>query len=71
MATRFGASSPNTNVTYDNARVTTMIDAGPAALPRNPSGSSNGSASDTAAVADARNPARVMPIWIVARNWFG
>jgi hypothetical protein len=35
---------------------------------RTPSGSSIGSDSETAAAVDARNPARVMPIWIVARN---
>ena len=71
MATRFGASSPNTRVTYDKSRVTRMIDTGPAAPPRKLSGSSSGSASDTAAAADARKPASVMPIWIVARNRFG
>ena len=52
MATRFGASSPNTRVTYDKSRVTRMIDTGPAAPPRKLSGSSSGSASDTAAAAD-------------------
>ena len=31
----------------------------------------SGSASETAAVAEARNPANVMPIWIVARNLVG
>jgi hypothetical protein len=39
--------------------------------PSNDNGSSNGAASQTAAVADARNPARVIPIWIVTKNWFG
>ena len=42
-----------------------------AALPRNPSSGTSGSASETAAAAEARNPARVMPIWMVARNRFG
>jgi hypothetical protein len=51
--------------------VTTITDTGPAARPRKLSGASRGSASDTAAAAEARNPARVIPIWMVARNWFG
>ncbi len=68
IAMRFGASSPNTSVMYDSSRVTATTDAGPAAPPRKPSGASSGSASETAAAADARNPASVIPIWIVARN---
>ena len=51
--------------------VTSTIAAGSAALPRNPSSGTSGSASDTAAAAEARKPARVMPIWMVDRNWFG
>ena len=71
MAMRLGASSPNTSVTYDSTRVTTMIDTGRAAPPRKSSGSSSGSASDTAAAAEARNPASVMPIWMVAKKLLG
>ena len=51
--------------------MTATIDTGPAASPKKPSGSSNGSASDTAAAAEARNPASVMPIWMVARKRLG
>ena len=48
------------------------MDTGRATPPRTASiGASSGSAKDTAAVAEARKPARVMPIWIVARNWLG
>ena len=71
MAIRLGASSPKTSVRYDRMSVTMMIDVGPAAPPRKLSGASSGSASETAAAAEARKPARVMPIWMVARNWFG
>ena len=45
--------------------------AGSGQPPRKPSGSISGWASDTAAAAEARNPARVMPIWTVDRNWLG
>src|SRR5829696_1706538 len=51
--------------------VITTTAAGSAAPPRKLSGSTSGSASDTAATAEARNPARVMPIWMVDRNWLG
>ena len=71
IAMRFGANSPNTNVMYDSTSVTTMIDAARVAPPRNPSGASSGSANDTAAAAEARNPASVIPIWMVARKRFG
>ncbi len=71
IAMRLGASSPNTSVRYDSTSVTTMIDTGPAAPPRKLSGSSSGTASDTAAAAEARKPASVMPIWMVARKRFG
>ena len=47
------------------------IDTGRAAPPRKSSCSSSGSASDTAAAAEARNPARVMPIWMVAKKLLG
>jgi len=72
IAIRFGASSPTTSVRYDRTRVTAMIATGSAAPSSNGvSSGTNGSASATAAVAEARNPARVMPIWMVARNRFG
>nr|WP_241027819.1 hypothetical protein [Streptomyces verrucosisporus] len=44
---------------------------GSAAPPANDSRGTSGSASDTAAVADARKPARVIPVWMVARYRFG
>jgi hypothetical protein len=71
MAIRFGASSPNTRVTKVSTMVTSTIAVGWAAAPRKPSGSTSGWDSDTAAAADARKPASVMPIWMVARNRFG
>lgn len=51
--------------------VTMKTAAGSAALPRTPSGPISGCASDTAAVAEARKPARVIPTWIVDRKRFG
>ena len=71
MAIRLGASSPKTRVTKVSTRVTSTIATGSAAPPRKPSGATSGLASDTAAAAEARKPARVMPIWMVARNRFG
>ena len=62
IANRFGANSPNTSVNRASTRVIRKIAVGRAAPPRNPSGPINGSANETAAVAEARNPARVMPI---------
>jgi hypothetical protein len=41
------------------------------ALPSHENSGATGSASDTAAVADARNPASVMPTWMVARKRLG
>ena len=71
MATRLGANSPSTNVTKVNMAVTSTTATGRAAPPRKASGPTSGWASETAAAADARNPASVMPIWVVARNRFG
>ena len=51
--------------------VTSTTATGSAARPRNPSSGTSGSARDTAAAAEARKPARVMPIWMVDRNWLG
>src|SRR5215210_641781 len=47
------------------------IATGSAAPSRKDSGSSSGLAKDTAAAAEARNPAKVIPTWIVARKRFG
>ena len=71
MATRFGANSPKTRVTNVSASVTRTMDSGSAALPTKLSSGTSGLASDTAAAAEARKPARVMPIWMVARKRFG
>jgi hypothetical protein len=62
MAMRFGASSPITSVTNVSATVTSTIAVGSAAAPRKLSGSTSGRDRDTAAAAEARNPASVMPI---------
>src|SRR5215218_3759616 len=51
--------------------VTTSTATGSAAPPKKPSSGTSGSARATAAAAEARNPARVMPIWMVDRNWLG
>src|SRR4029453_7460513 len=44
---------------------------GSAARPSGASRGTRGSARDTAAAAEARKPARVIPIWMVDRNWLG
>jgi integrase len=63
IAMRFGASSVNTTKVSTNVAPT--IATGRAARPTTPlNGSTSGSANATAAVADARKPARVIPIWI-------
>ena len=62
IAIRFGASSPSTSVTKVRMMVTTTTETGSAADPRNPSGPTSGAARDTAAAAEARKPASVMPI---------
>jgi hypothetical protein len=62
MAIRFGASSPITRVTKVSAIVTSTMATGWAAVPRKPSGSTSGRDSDTAAAAEARKPASVIPI---------
>ena len=51
--------------------VTSSTATGSAARPRTSSSGTSGWASDTAAAAEARKPARVMPIWMVERNWLG
>lgn len=71
IAIRFGANSPKTRVRKVSTMVTRTIETGSAADPRKPSGSTSGAESETAAAAEARKPARVMPIWMVARNRFG
>lgn len=71
IAIRLGASSPKTRVTKVSTRVTSTMATVSAAPPRKPSSGTSGLASETAAAAEARNPARVMPIWMVARNRFG
>ena len=71
IAIRFGASSPTTRVKNVSTMVTSTVATVSAALPRKLSGPTSGLASDPAADADARKPARVMPIWMVARNRFG
>ena len=71
MAIRFGASSPKTRVTKVSARVTATMATVSAASPNTPSSGTSGLASETAAAAEARKPASVMPIWMVARNRFG
>lgn len=68
MASRFGASSPNTSVTKVSTSVTPTTAIAFAAPPN--AGSSTGSsvlASVSAAVAEARKPVSVMPICTVAR----
>jgi len=70
---RFGASSPNTSVAYEMISVTRKT-ARPEAteltqeMPSDFSQPAIGSASVTAAVAEAPNPTSVMPTWIAARN---
>ena len=71
MAIRFGASSPKTRVTKVRARVTATMATVSAASPNTPSSGTSGLARETAAAAEARKPARVIPIWMVARNRFG
>ena len=71
MAMRLGASSPTTSVTKARASVVAMMATGSAAPPRNDSDGAHRSPSDTAAVAEARKPASVMPIWMVARKRLG
>ena len=71
IARRLGASSPTTNVDAVTTTVTMAIPTGCAAPPRNWSWAVSGSASVTAAVAEARKPASVIPSWMVARNRFG
>ena len=72
MAMRFGASSPKTSVKKARATVTTTTATGRAALPsRSRSGGMSGSARLTAATAEARNPAKVIPTWMVERNRVG
>ena len=61
IARRLGASSPTTKVDAVTTTVTMAIPAGCAAPPRNWSWAVSGSASVTAAVAEARKPARVIP----------
>src|SRR5215211_3710521 len=51
--------------------VTTSTATGSAAPPKKPNSGTSGSARATAAAAEARKPARVMPIWMVDRNWLG
>src|SRR5512133_1299832 len=68
-AIRLGASSPTTSDAKLSTMVTTTMAAGSAQVPRNESGWTRGR--DTAATAEARNPARVMPICTVDRNWLG
>ena len=65
---RFGANSPRTSVTNVSRMVTRTIADGRAAAPRDSSGPTSGSASETAATADARKPARVIPTWTVAKS---
>ena len=63
MAMRLGASSPKTRVMKVSATVTSTIATGGAAVPKTVlSGGINGWARETAAVAEARNPAKVIPI---------
>jgi hypothetical protein len=51
-----------TSVTKVSTMVTSRMETGSAALPRKPSGFTSGLDNETAAAADARNPASVMPI---------
>src|SRR5215207_1740352 len=51
--------------------VTTSTATGSAAPPKKSKSGTSGSARATAAAAEARKPARVMPIWMVDRNWLG
>ena len=71
IAIRLGASSPKTRVTKVSTRVTSTMATGSAARPSTSSNGVRGRASDTAAAAEARKPARVMPIWMVARKRLG
>jgi hypothetical protein len=71
MAIRFGASSPSTRVMKVRIRVTTMMATASAAVPTKLNAGTSGLASEVAANAEARKPARVMPIWMVARKRFG
>jgi hypothetical protein len=70
-ATRLGTSSPNTRVTKVSTAVTDTIASGSAHRPRKLSRSTSRSAMVTAAVAEARKSARVMPNWTVARKRLG
>ena len=68
---RLGASSPKTRVRKVSTIVTRTTATACAAPPRKLSNGVSGVASATAAVAEARKPARVMPTWMVARNRLG